>query len=43
VYDLSIDGVSLVSNYRSTFSSQIKRYKLSGLIERLEKRNQPGS
>ncbi len=43
VYDVSIDGVSLVSNYRSTFSSQIRRYKLSGLIERLEQRNQPGS
>lgn len=40
VYDVSIDGISLVSNYRSSFASQIKRYKLSGLIKKLEKRNQ---
>ncbi|HHH39549.1 MAG TPA: ABC transporter substrate-binding protein [Sedimenticola sp.] len=39
VYDVSIDGVSLVSNYRSSFSSQIRRYKLSGLIQRLAERN----
>jgi phospholipid transport system substrate-binding protein len=39
VYDVTIDGVSLVSNYRSSFSSQIRRYKLSGLIKRLADRN----
>lgn len=40
VYDVSIDGISLVSNYRTSFASQIRRYKLSGLIEKLEQRNQ---
>lgn len=39
VYDVVIDGVSLVSNYRSSFASQIRRYKLSGLINKLELRN----
>jgi phospholipid transport system substrate-binding protein len=39
VYDVVIDGVSLVSNYRSSFSSQIRRYKMSGLIQRLADRN----
>jgi len=39
VFDVTIDGISLVSNYRSSFSSQVKRYKLSGLIKKLEKRN----
>jgi phospholipid transport system substrate-binding protein len=28
VFDVSIDGVSLVSNYRTTFASQIRRYKI---------------
>ena len=43
VYDVSIDSISLVSNYRSSFASQIRRYKLDGLIAKLEKLNQRGS
>jgi phospholipid transport system substrate-binding protein len=39
VFDVKIDGISLVSNYRSGFASQIRRYKLSGLIARLEQKN----
>ncbi len=39
VYDVTIDGVSLVLNYRSSFRSQIRRYKLDGLIERLQSLN----
>ncbi len=42
VYDVSIDNISLVSNYRSSFASQIRRYKLDGLISKLEKLNQRG-
>ncbi len=42
VYDVTIDGVSLVSNYRSSFTAQIRRYKLDGLIRNLEKRNMRG-
>lgn len=40
VFDVSIDGISLVSNYRSSFASQIRRHKLAGLIEKLEQRNE---
>lgn len=40
VFDVSIDGISLVSNYRSSFASQIRRYKLAGLIQKLEQRNE---
>lgn len=39
VFDVSIDGISLVSNYRSSFASQIRRHQLSGLIQKLEQRN----
>lgn len=40
VYDITIDGVSLVINYRSTFASEIRSNGLDGLIERLAKHNQ---
>ena len=39
VYDVSIDGVSLVSNYRSSFNAEIRRYTLAGLIQKLAERN----
>ena len=40
VYDIMIDGVSLVTNYRSTFSEQIKtKGSLSAVIDDLAKRN----
>ena len=42
VFDVSVDGVSLVSNYRSSFASQIRRYKMDGLIRKLQSKNQPG-
>lgn len=42
VYDLSIDGVSLVSNYRSSFSKEIRQKGLDGLIETLAERNKKG-
>jgi phospholipid transport system substrate-binding protein len=40
VYDVVIDNVSLVSNYRSSYSSKIRRYKLDGLIKRLQAHNE---
>ncbi len=40
VYDVSVDGISLVSNYRSSFASQIRRYQMDGLIQRLQSMNQ---
>jgi phospholipid transport system substrate-binding protein len=42
VYDITIDGVSLVSTYRSNFNSQIQRNKLAGLISDLKKKNAEG-
>jgi len=40
VYDISVDGVSLISNYRTSFASEIKQTSIDALIERLEKHNQ---
>ncbi len=39
VYDVVIDGVSLVTNYRSSFSSQVRRGGIDGLIDTLAQRN----
>ena len=39
VFDVAIDGVSLVTNYRSSFRSEIARHGIEGLIARLETRN----
>lgn len=40
VYDIMIDGVSLVTNYRSTFNEDIQRKgSLSAVIDALAKRN----
>lgn len=42
VYDVVIDNVSLVSNYRSSFSSQIRQSGIDGLIRRLGEMNAQG-
>lgn len=39
VYDLSIEGVSLVTNYRSSFSDQIQQSGIDGLIKTLAEKN----
>jgi phospholipid transport system substrate-binding protein len=39
VYDVSIDHISLVTNYRSTFASQIRRSGFDNLIKQLHARN----
>jgi len=41
VYDISVDGVSLVTNYRSSFSRKIKKNGVDGLIKSLRDRNKP--
>ncbi len=38
VYDIIIEGVSLVSNYRKQFSQIIKREKYAGLVLRMEEK-----
>ena len=43
VYDVAINGISLVTNYRSTFSQEIRQGGLEGLIARLAERNRDGA
>jgi phospholipid transport system substrate-binding protein len=38
VYDVVIDGISLVSTYRNNFNSQIGRVGIDGVIESLQQR-----
>ena len=40
VYDVSIDGVSLVLNYRGSFGTEIRQHGVDGLIHTLATRNQ---
>jgi phospholipid transport system substrate-binding protein len=39
VYDIVIEGVSLVTNYRGQFSEEVKRSGLEGLIQKLSEKN----
>jgi phospholipid transport system substrate-binding protein len=39
VYDVSVDGVSLVASYRSSFANQVRARGLDGLITQLAQRN----
>ena len=44
VYDVVIEGVSLVTNYRGQFSSEVRQSGMDGLIQRLaDKNKQPSS
>ena len=40
VYDVEIDNISLVTNYRSTFANEIRSGGVDGLIAKLRNRNQ---
>jgi phospholipid transport system substrate-binding protein len=42
VYDISVGGVSLVTNYRSEFAQQISQGGIDGLIKRLQAKNKSG-
>jgi len=39
VYDINIEGVSLIRNYRAEFKSILRRQNYEGLIKTLEKKN----
>lgn len=39
VYDVKIEGISLIENYRSTFTSEVQRHGIDGLIKSLADRN----
>lgn len=40
MFDVNVDGISLVSNYRSSFASEVKRDGLDTLIDHLTTRNE---
>lgn len=40
VYDVVIDGASLVTTYRGSFNEQIQRSGIDGLVKTLQERNQ---
>jgi len=39
VYDVTVDGVSLVTTYRGTFAEEIRQGGIDGLIKSLEQKN----
>ncbi|MCB1758744.1 MAG: ABC transporter substrate-binding protein [Gammaproteobacteria bacterium] len=39
VFDVAIDNVSLVSQYRRSYANHIKRYQIDGLLERMRMLN----
>ena len=39
VFDVVVEGVSLVTNYRSTFKTEVNRSGIDGLIKTLENKN----
>ncbi len=39
VYDVAVEGVSLIANYRTSFATEIKQKGLDALIARLQKHN----
>ncbi|MCB5190268.1 ABC transporter substrate-binding protein [Methylobacillus arboreus] len=43
VYDITIEGVSLVTNYRGQFSNEIRQNGLDSLIQKLAAKNQESS
>nr|WP_207787615.1 ABC transporter substrate-binding protein [Candidatus Thiosymbion oneisti] len=42
VFDVKIDSVSLVSNYRGSFNAEIRRNGIEGLISRIKEMNTKG-
>jgi len=40
VYDVKIDGISLVTNYRSNFATEIRNDGMDKLIDNLASRNE---
>ena len=43
VYDVMVDGVSLVTTYRSTFAEEIRQNGIDGLIKSLRDKNAPAA
>lgn len=43
VVDVSIEGVSLVTNYRGQFTNELKQTDMAGLIQRIAEKNKGGT
>jgi len=43
VYDIVVDGISLVLNYRDSFEHEIRRTGVAGLIATLQEKNRAGA
>lgn len=43
VYDVVIDGVSLITNYRNSLGGQVRTEGIAGVIQKLRERNSQGS
>jgi phospholipid transport system substrate-binding protein len=43
VYDITVEGVSLVLTYRSEFDAVVKQEGIDGLIKRLATKNTPAA
>lgn len=43
VYDIKIDGISLVTNYRNSFASDVRKVGMDGLIDKLLAKNKKKS
>jgi phospholipid transport system substrate-binding protein len=41
IYDISVEGISLVLTYRSEFDQVVKQEGIDGLIKRLSQKNAP--
>ena len=41
MYDVTVEGVSLITTYRSTFAEVIRQGGIDGLIKSLEEKNAP--
>lgn len=42
VYDIEVGGISLVTNYRDTFASEVRNGGIDGLIKTLQAKNKAG-
>ncbi|MBE0627148.1 MAG: ABC transporter substrate-binding protein [Burkholderiales bacterium] len=43
VFDITVEGISLVTNYRDSFAQIVRDRGMDGLIKTLEKKNVPGA
>ncbi|MDH3354744.1 MAG: ABC transporter substrate-binding protein [Chromatiales bacterium] len=39
IYDVNVDGISLITNYRNSFSAEIRKDGLATMLERLKNKN----